>query len=37
MTAFALAFMLVSMGAVTLLTGYCLRRILTHPGIEHEN
>ena len=31
MTPFALTFMLVSMGSVTALTAYCLRRILTSP------
>lgn len=31
MTPFAITFMLISMGLVTLLTGYCLRRILTSP------
>lgn len=31
MTSFALTFMLVSMASVTLLTGYCLRRILNSP------
>lgn len=31
MTSFALTFMLVSMSAVTLLTGYCMTRILKAP------
>lgn len=32
LTTFALVFMLVSMGSVTVLTVYCFWRILTEPG-----
>lgn len=32
LTPFALVFMVVSMGAVTILTVYCFWRILTEPG-----
>lgn len=31
MTSFAIWFMCISMGSVTLLTAYCLRRILNSP------
>lgn len=37
MTSFALGFMLFSMGAVILLTGYCLRRILTTPAPSDDD
>ncbi len=37
MTTFALTFMLVSMAAVTTLTGYCLRRILTSPPPSQDD
>ena len=37
MTPFALTFMLTSMIAVTALTGYCLRRILTSPPPSQDD
>jgi hypothetical protein len=37
MTPFALAFMLVSMAAVSILTAYCLRRILAGPPIADDD
>jgi hypothetical protein len=37
MTPFAQIFMFVSMGAVTLLTAYCLRRILKAPPPSQED
>ena len=37
MTTFALTFMLVSMVSVTMLTAYCLRRILTSPPPSQDD